>query len=52
MLYGAIFQPAIPETWQECFYTTLYLLDSAQSTLSRERERERERAFTAFMVGS
>ena len=22
--YGAIFQPAIPETWQECLYTTLY----------------------------
>ena len=22
--YGAIFQPAIPETWQECFYTNLY----------------------------
>ena len=22
--YGAVFQPAIPKTWQECFYTTLY----------------------------
>ena len=22
--YGSIFQPAIPKTWQECFYTTLY----------------------------
>ena len=22
--YGAIFQPAIPQTWQECFYATLY----------------------------
>ena len=25
MPYGAIFQPAISETWQECFYTPLYL---------------------------
>ena len=24
MKYGATFQPAIPGTWQECFYTTLY----------------------------
>ena len=23
--YSAIFQPGIPETWWECFYTTLYL---------------------------
>ena len=23
--HGAIFQPAIPETWQESFFTTLYL---------------------------
>ena len=23
--YGAKFQPAILETWQECFYTTLYI---------------------------
>ena len=23
MHYGAIFQPPIPETWQECVYTTL-----------------------------
>ena len=22
--YGALFQPAIPKTRQECFYTTLY----------------------------
>ena len=22
--YGATLQPPIPETWQECFYTTLY----------------------------
>ena len=26
MHYGKIFQPAIPETCQECFYTTLYML--------------------------
>ena len=25
MHYGAIFQPAIPQSWQECFYTTLYV---------------------------
>ena len=25
--YGAIFPPAISETWQECFYTTLYRAD-------------------------
>ena len=24
MHYGALFQPAIPKTWQECFYTALY----------------------------
>ena len=24
MHYGVIFQPAIPKTRQECFYTTLY----------------------------
>ena len=24
--YGTIFQPAIPETWKECFYITLYLV--------------------------
>ena len=24
--YSAIFKPAIPQTWQECFYTTLYML--------------------------
>ena len=23
--YGTIYHPAIPETWQECFYTTLYI---------------------------
>ena len=23
--YGTFFQPAIPETWQECFYTTPYV---------------------------
>ena len=22
---GAIFQPAIPKTWQDCFYSTLYM---------------------------
>ena len=26
LLYGAIFPPATPETWQECLYTTLYSL--------------------------
>ena len=25
MHYGAIFQPTMPETWQKCSYTTLYL---------------------------
>ena len=24
----AIFHPAIPETWKECFYTTLYASDA------------------------
>ena len=28
MHYGVIFHPAIPETWQRCFYTTLYILHS------------------------
>ena len=23
MHYGATFQPAVPKTWQECFYATL-----------------------------
>ena len=23
--FGAIFQPSVPKTWQECFYTTLYI---------------------------
>ena len=26
LMYGAIFLPALPKTWQECFYTTLYNL--------------------------
>ena len=25
--YGTIFQPAIPETLQKCFYTTLYIIN-------------------------
>ena len=33
--YGAIFQPAIPETWQECFYTTLYNFGCAQVRSAR-----------------
>ena len=53
MHYGAIFQPAIPATWRECFYTTLYNTPpkngkylpkrSARSKGPREGKRERER---------
>ena len=28
MHYGPIFQPVIPETWQKCFYTTLYTVEA------------------------
>ena len=32
--YGAIFQPAIPKTRQECFYITLYLVAQPPTKLS------------------
>ena len=40
MLYGAIFQPAIPKTRKESLYTNLY--SSRIKGEERERERERE----------
>ena len=31
--HGAIFQQAIPKTWQEFFYTTLYITNPDESAL-------------------
>ena len=36
MHYGAIFQPDIPKTWQECFYTTLYVVSTTCHYLGRD----------------
>jgi len=31
--YGTVFQLSIPETWQECFYITLYRLEQKSAVV-------------------
>ena len=42
--YGVLFQPATLETWQECFYTTLYVINQSPWVwwLAEGRGREAE----------
>ena len=42
MHYDATFQPAIPRTWQECIYITLY------NTLSVDNYRVHQKRFSQF----
>ena len=44
---GSIFQLAIPKTWQECFYTALYIPDEG-SLRRKKRRKEGCRIYSAI----